>query len=103
MNEHSSLLRSIIFGTFAIRALFALLGVWLVYLAASGTNNIFIFGQRLQTNNTGVAALFLGAVTVVLLIRRVLKTLEMPLHREQDSLRATRAEASTQQRDVGSW
>ena len=76
--QHAALLRTIIIGTFVIGALFAVVGVWLVYLSASGTNDIRILGQTINTDNTGVAALFLGTVTVILLIRQTLKTISAP-------------------------
>lgn len=61
---------------------FAGLGVWLVVGAGeTGTSLISIFGQELETTSVGVACIFIGAVTVMVTIRRVLKSFDIVLRR----------------------
>jgi hypothetical protein len=62
--------------------IFAGLGVWLVVGASeSGTTSISLFGQEVETTSVGVACIFIGAVTVIVTIRRVLKSLDIVLRR----------------------
>ena len=57
-------------------AIFGGLGVVLVYLGAKGQTHIQIFGASLETADVGVACIFLAAVMVILVIRRLLKSVE---------------------------
>ena len=57
-------------------AVFGSLGVALVYLGAKGTTHIKLFGAVLDTTDVGVACIFLAAVTVILILRRLLKAAE---------------------------
>ena len=56
---------------------FAVLGVVLVLEGGeSGSSVIKMFGQEISTDSVGVACIFIGAVTAIFGIRRVLKTWE---------------------------
>ena len=49
-----------------------------MYVGSTGQMIEFdLFGQKLKTSNTGLAIIFLGIVVVVLLVRRVLRTLDV--------------------------
>jgi len=51
------------------------LGVVLVIKGGeAGRSVISLFGQQIETQSVGVACIFIGAVTLVLVIRRILKT-----------------------------
>jgi hypothetical protein len=71
----STTLRMVIIGAFVLAAVFVGAGIWLVHLGAVGETKFTFFGQTFGSTNVGIAALFLGAVTVVLLLRRSLSTL----------------------------
>ena len=82
IKETSSALRIVIIGAFFLTFLFCVAGIWLVYLGASGSTEFTFFGQAFKSTNVGVAALFLGAASVVLLLRRTLKTLDIAVNAE---------------------
>jgi hypothetical protein len=63
-------------GAYVVGGIFGLLGVWLVYLGSQGNTDLSFFGQTVKTTNVGIAAIFIGAATVVLLIRRLLKSID---------------------------
>jgi hypothetical protein len=52
------------------------MGVVLVYLGATGVTKIHFFGQSFDSANVGIAAIFLGATTVVVVLTRLLKRLK---------------------------
>jgi hypothetical protein len=72
--HHSDLLALVTRGSFWFGALVSFLGVVLVVVGATGDTSFSFFGQSFRSGNVGIAALFLGAVLVVLNIRRVLKS-----------------------------
>jgi len=78
----STTLRLVIIGAFVLAAVFVGAGIWLVYLGATGDTKFTFFGQTFGSTNVGIAALFLGAVTVVLLLRRSLSTLDSVVRTE---------------------
>lgn len=78
----STTLRLVIIGAFVLAAVFVGAGIWLVYLGAAGDTKFTFFGQTFGSTNVGIAALFLGAVTVVLLLRRSLSTLDSVVRTE---------------------
>lgn len=51
-------------------------GVVLVLFGEHGESTISLFGQEIKTASVGVACIFIGAVPLVLLIRRIIKALE---------------------------
>jgi len=72
----------VIIGAIVIAIVFVIAGIWLVYLGATGETNFTFFGQTFSSANVGIAALFLGAVTVVLLMRRSLSSLDHAVRTE---------------------
>jgi len=64
----------IIICTFSIIICF--LGVWLVYLKSTGVVKFNLFGQEFYSNNVGIAAIFIGAVSFILAFRRIIKSME---------------------------
>jgi hypothetical protein len=61
---------------------FAGLGVWLVVGAGeTGTSTISILGQTIQTTSVGVACIFIGAIVVLMVLRRVMKSFDILLRR----------------------
>jgi uncharacterized integral membrane protein len=71
-----SIIKCIASWTFCIGALFAILGIVLVILGATGETEFSFFGQTFKSTNIGIAAFFLGAAIIVLNVRRVLKSLD---------------------------
>lgn len=82
IKETSSALRMIIIGAFFLTAIFCMAGIWLVYLGANGSTEFSFFGQTFKSTNVGIAALFLGAASAVLLLRRTLRTLDIAVNAE---------------------
>jgi hypothetical protein len=65
--------------TAAASTLFALFGVWLVALGSSALGSeIQLFGQSIKTQSVGVACVFIGGVTLVIILRRVMRSLDRP-------------------------
>jgi hypothetical protein len=75
LEQVSPLLRLMVILGFIAGLTFAGLGIWLVALNASGDTEFSFFGQTFKSANVGIAAIFLGAATIVLLARSVLKTI----------------------------
>lgn len=70
------ILKQLTLGGYLIAALFALLGVWLVYLGSTGMTEFSFFGQQFKSANVGIAAIFLAAVVVVLMMRSVVRAMD---------------------------
>ena len=70
------LLRAAIVGGYVAGAVLASLGVVLVYLGSSGQTQFSFFGQSFVSSNVGIAAIFIGGVSLVLLVRRSLKSVD---------------------------
>jgi hypothetical protein len=83
--EAFPLLRLIIIGIFIAGVIFAGFGVWLVILGAAGDTEFSLFGQKMRTTDIGIAAVFIGAVTIILLVRRVLATFDEMLSSRVDT------------------
>lgn len=75
VRETSEALRVIVAGAYVVALVFCGAGIWLVYLGTAGASEMSFFGAHLKSTNAGISALFLGACTVVLLIRSSLRTL----------------------------
>ena len=58
--------------SFIFGSLLSILGVTLVVIGATGDTEFNLFGQSFKSSNVGIAALFIGAVLVILNIRRLL-------------------------------
>jgi hypothetical protein len=67
--ETQPLLTIIIVGAFIAGMVFAGMGIWLVILGSEGNTDLSFFGQTIKTNNAGIAAIMIGATTIVLLLR----------------------------------
>lgn len=72
----SPLLKLIVIGVIIFGAMIAGMGVLLVYLGSTGVTKINFFGQSFDSANVGIAAIFLGATTVVVVITRLLKRIK---------------------------
>jgi uncharacterized membrane protein YidH (DUF202 family) len=70
----STFVFGIIIGIFGLAICF--LGIWLVYLKSTGTTKFSLFGQEFSSNNVGITSIFIGAVVIILSMRRILKTVE---------------------------
>jgi CHASE3 domain sensor protein len=77
-------------GTMLLGAILGGLGVVLVYLGAKGQTHMALFGANLETADVGVASMFLAVVMVILVLRRLFKSVEAiiekkPIERNTDS------------------
>jgi hypothetical protein len=61
-------------GIMVLGGIFGGFGIILVYLGAKGDSHIKLFGQSIETADVGVASIFIGAVTVIVVIRALLKS-----------------------------
>lgn len=50
-------------------------GVWLVSLGSQGTAKVALLGQNIDSTNVGVTSIFIGAVTLLFVVRRTLTTI----------------------------
>ncbi len=66
-----------ILGAYICGILVGCLGVFLVYLGATGTAEFVFFGQSLKSGNVGIAAIFVGVTSIVIVVRRALKSLDV--------------------------
>ena len=57
-------LTAIVVGMVVAGVMMSGLGIWLVYLARHGQETVSIFGQQLNTNTTGILAIFIGGVAI---------------------------------------
>ncbi len=79
--EHASpLLKIIVIGALLIGIIFALIGVWLVFLGATGETEFLLFGQHFKSLNVGIAAVFIGGVIAATTLRRAFKTIELGMN-----------------------
>jgi hypothetical protein len=62
-----------------VGVLLAGLGVVLVYLGATGSSDITLFGSTLSSESVGVTAIFIGAVVIIVAFRRVLTSHDVVL------------------------
>jgi hypothetical protein len=62
-------------GTLIFGALIAGMGIVLVYLGSTGAARIRFFGQSFDSANVGIGAIFLGSVTVVIILTALMKHL----------------------------
>ena len=51
-------------------------GVWLVALGATGNAVVELLGQHLNSTNVGLSAIFIGAVTLLFVVRRTLASVD---------------------------
>jgi predicted transcriptional regulator len=76
IRETNSLLRIVIIGTFVLGVVFIAAGVAYVYMGGVGDTEFSFFGQTFKSTSVGIAAFFLGAAIIVLVVRRSLSTLD---------------------------
>lgn len=82
LEKTTSFLKLVLVFGFVSGIIFALLGVWLVFLGSTGSTDFNLFGQTFTSANVGIAAVFIGAVVSVLVIRRLFKTLDQTIKLE---------------------
>ena len=73
-NTPNSFFTLIVNWSFIFGVILAILGVILVALGAVGETEFSFFGQTFKSQNIGIASFFLGAVLVVLNVRRILSS-----------------------------
>jgi hypothetical protein len=70
------ILLTIIVGILIVGIVLAVLGAALVYRGAIGETEFNFFGQHFKSTNIGIAAIFVAAAMIVLVLRRILKTVD---------------------------
>ena len=60
----SPFVTAIVVGVVVAGVIMSALGIWLVYLGRYGQETIDMLGQQLNTNTTGILAIFIGGVTI---------------------------------------
>jgi uncharacterized membrane protein YidH (DUF202 family) len=60
----------------------AAFGLVLVRLGHTGTAEMTLFGQSIKTTSIGIAAIFIGAVAVVRMVRRMFEWVDTAIRRE---------------------
>ncbi len=82
IKENRPLLMTIVIGSFITGIALGILGIILVYQGATGDTEFTFFGQTFKSTSIGIAAIFLGATVIVLLVRRTLKSVEHTISSE---------------------
>ena len=72
--EHAVLVR-VTSLTFLAGVVLAILGVVLIIFGDHGASELSLFGAQIKTGSIGVAAIFIGAVLIILNTRALLKAL----------------------------
>ncbi|MFZ1110290.1 MAG: hypothetical protein WAN43_18320 [Rhodomicrobium sp.] len=76
MGEHleraKGLLYLIIAGILTACLAFIVAGLGLVYLGASGSTKLTLFGLEVSTTNVGIVSVILGALSLIILIQKAL-------------------------------
>lgn len=54
-------------------SLFGVLGIVLVYLGATERTEVSMFGSTVSTSDSGIAAIFIAAMTFITVVTRILK------------------------------
>jgi hypothetical protein len=70
------LLKPIILGGFVTGIIFAIIGIKLLSLNSNGTTTFSFFGQTFSSGNVGIAALFISATMIIIVIRRSLNSID---------------------------
>jgi hypothetical protein len=76
LKESKAIFLWIVIGTFLVGISIAILGAFLVVKGATGEADFVFFGQKFHSTSVGIGAFFIGAAMIVLIIRRVLKSLD---------------------------
>ncbi len=70
------ILRIVVVGSFVSGTVMAGLGVLLVFRGDSAETDFVFFGQTFKSQSVGIAAIFIGASMIVLVVRRALKSID---------------------------
>lgn len=73
------LLMTITHWTFITGIIIGIIGLVLVIAGSTGYTSLSLFGQKIESTNVGIVAIFIGVVMIVLNIRRVLRPIEQML------------------------
>jgi hypothetical protein len=84
INASKTLFFCVVGGAFACGLALACLGVVLIRFGSNGATEFSFFGQSFKSGNVGIAAIFIGGATIVLLIRRTLKSLDHVVRSESE-------------------
>ena len=68
----------VVIATVAIVSIVAIVsGIILVYIGGANSRSLInIFGQKITTDNVGVAAIFLGVILLLLISRQLIRMIE---------------------------
>lgn len=69
------LLKIIVIGVLIVGVLLAGMGIYLVRLGSAGATKMQFFGQSFDSTNVGIAAIFLGATMIVVVLLRLMRRL----------------------------
>jgi hypothetical protein len=72
MDRNEKLLNKIITGSFIAGIMLAAFGLYLAFLGGDSETIVELLGQKVTSKNAGVVSIFIGAVLIISLIRRVL-------------------------------
>lgn len=72
--------------SFLIAAFFAIVGVVLVFWGARGQSRIELFGNSASCENVGVACLFIAAIVICIIIKRVLTSHDVVINSKQQHI-----------------
>jgi len=100
VTRNHDLLRLITLGGYVSGIIFAVAGVIFVYLGATGQTEFSFFGQQFKSTNAGIAALFLAASLIILLIRRTLGSFDNLVKIESSTTTATKAKGRLEISDI---
>lgn len=76
IREIRPLFMVLLIGGLLVGLLIATMGIVFVCLDAKGTTEFSFFGQTFKSTNVGIASIFIGGAVIVLLVRRVLKSVD---------------------------
>lgn len=72
MERNEKLLNKIVSGVFTVGILLAAFGLYLAFLGGDSETTVDFLGQKVTSKNAGVVSIFIGAVLIASLIKRVL-------------------------------
>lgn len=97
IRSSTPLLRIIVIGAFIAGIIIAGIGIVLVFQGDSAETEFSFFGQTFKSQSVGIAAIFIGASVIVLLIRRSLKSMDLAIHAESKPKADENARKSAEQ------
>lgn len=87
LEKTSPLIITIVIGIIIVGLSFGLFGIWLVYLGSTGETEFRLLGQSFKSSNIGIGAIFIGAVIVVMTLKRAFKTIDIGMGHALSELR----------------